>query len=239
MTRTLRYFAGFDARDEAALEVCLASLRRHASVEIEVTVLKEHELRRAGLYWRSYRVDERGVMTDDRDGKSFSTAFSYLRFAVPLLADGDDLVLWSDPDFLWRADVAELLALAEAEPLKALYCVQHDHRPPDLVKMGGSALQARYERKNWSSLMLMRPEACRRGMNKYVLNNWSREHLHRLLWLPDDAIGALPEAWNYLVGWSDKAVTGEPKAVHMTLGTPDMPGHEDCEFADEWRAYRE
>lgn len=242
---TLRYFTGHDPKDEAALDVCLSSLRHHSTIDIAVTVIKEHELRRAGLYWRSYRVDERGQMWDDRDGKPFSTQFSFTRFAVPLLAGdaaqdaaardaGDDWVLWSDPDFLWRADVAELLALAEAQPDKALLCVQHDHRPPEAEKMGGGALQNHYARKNWSSLMLMRPSACRaHGLDKYALNNWRGENLHRLLFVPDELIGALPEAWNWLCGWSSPEI--EPKAVHYTRGTPDMPGHEDEPFADEWR----
>lgn len=233
----LRYFTGHDPKDEAALQVCLASLRRHASVDIEVNIIREHELRRAALYWRSYHVDERGIMTDARDGKPFSTQFSFTRFAVPLLAgDTDEWVLWSDPDFLWRADVAELLALAEAQPDKALLCVQHDHRPPEIAKHGGDSLQGLYARKNWSSLMLMRPSVVRRGLTKHVLNNWSGEHLHRLLFVPDEEIGGLDEAWNWLAGWSSPEI--EPKAVHFTRGTPDHPGHEDEPFAAEWWSYR-
>ena len=27
-----------------------------------------------------------------------------------------------------------------------------------------------------------------------------------------------------------------PKAVHFTRGTPDMPGYENVPYADEWRA---
>jgi hypothetical protein len=224
----LRVYMGYDVRDVVAYEVCRASLLRHASIPVEVIPLKDHELRAAGIYWRSYRVDERGQRWDDRDGKPFSTDFSFARFCVPLLeGESNDWVLFQDPDMLWRADVAELLKLADDR--FALMCVQHDHRPPETDKMAG-LLQTVYKRKNWSSLMLMKPQGCR-SLSRYHINNQTGSWLHSLVWLEDDVIGALPEKWNWLDGWSDPTV--DPAVVHFTRGTPDLIG-DDMPYAQEW-----
>ena len=70
-------------------------------------------------------------------------------------------------------------------------------------------------------------------LTKYALNNMSGCWLHALCWLKDEEIGGLDEKWNCLEGWSDPLI--DPKVVHFTRGTPDMPGHEDAPYAQEWR----
>ena len=228
---TLRYYIGYDPRDTLAFEVCAASCLKHASVAVEIIPLKEWEMRARRIYWRRFRIDEKGQRFDDRDGLPATTEFSYLRFLIPILENyRDDWVLWSDADMLWRADIAELVALID--PDKAVMCVKHDHRPPETVKITGN-IQRFYLRKNWSSLMLIKPSANRR-LTKYVANNQSKDWLHQLTWLRDEEIGALPEAWNWLAGWSDPGI--DPRVVHFTRGTPDIPGYEDEPFADAWRA---
>lgn len=225
----LRVYMGFDPRDTLAFEVAAFSLRKHASVPVEIRPLKDWELRAQGVYGRTAWINAEGQRFDGRDGAPSSTDFSYLRFLVPALeAYCDAWVLFTDPDVLWRADVAELFDLARAD--KAVMCVKHDHRPHEALKMTGT-LQRRYARKNWSSLMLLRP-AANRALTKYRVNLESKDWLHRLAWLADEEIGALPEAWNWLAGWSPPTV--EPKLVHFTRGTPDMAGHEDEPFAGEW-----
>lgn len=236
MGKPLRYYTGFEGRDLAALDVCIASMNRHASIDIDVRVLKDWELRAAGVFDRPYRVDEAGRCEDGRDGLPFGTAFSFTRFAVPLIAPMHEPVLWSDPDFMWRADVAELMRLAADQPDKAVLCVHHDHRPPEATKFGGTTPQLHYFRKNWSSLMVIRPWLCLAcGFDREKLNRWSGAALHGLLWLPNEMIGELPVEWNWLEGWSDSSIA--PKAVHFTRGTPDMKGHEDATYAAEWRGY--
>lgn len=227
-----RVFIGYDPRDAAAYRVAEASLRKHASIDIKIIPLIDRDLRRRGIYWRSYRVDHVGQMWDDNDAKPFSTEFSFTRFAVPIIEDyADRWVLFTDPDVLWRADVAELVRAAEGSR-HGVMCVKHDHRPRENEKMDG-VLQTRYERKNWSSVMMINPSRCRR-LTKYYLNNMSGGQLHALTWIEEDGIGALGEEWNWLEGWSNPGV--DPKLVHFTRGTPDMPGHEDAAHADEWRA---
>ncbi len=229
----LPVYIGWDQRDALAFEVCVASLRKHASIPIRVIPLKHHDLRRRpNTYWREYHVDARGQMWDRRDGKPFSTGFSYTRFLVPMLENYDShLALFCDADMLWRADIVELVELWDST--LSLMCVQHDHRPAERDKMDG-VIQTVYDRKNWSSLMLMAPWRLK-DLTTYRVNNATRDWLHGLAWVADQDIGALSESWNWLDGWSDPAI--DPKVVHFTRGTPDMQGYENTAYADEWRAY--
>jgi hypothetical protein len=57
--------------------------------------------------------------------------------------------------------------------------------------------------------------------------------LHQFTWLDDKDIGELSPDWNHLVG--DYAEDDFARMVHFTNGTPNMPGYENCEFAEEWR----
>jgi hypothetical protein len=229
----MQVYIGWDQRDIAAYERCVRSLTRHSSAKLQIDPLRDWDLRRKRVYWRSYIVDGEGQKHDGRDGKPFSTDFSFTRFCVPLLEDyADEWVLFCDPDMLWRADVAELIALID--PTKAVMCVKHNHKPTEVEKMGG-VVQTVYPRKNWSSLMLMNPSKCT-GLTKYAVNNQSGTWLHGMLWAQDEMIGGLPEEWNYLCGWSDPEEIKSPKIVHFTRGTPDMEGCEDEEYAAEWWA---
>ena len=67
-----------------------------------------------------------------------------------------------------------------------------------------------------------------------LINTWTGRQLHGFGWLTDDLIGKLPPEWNWLEGHSSMELN--PKAVHFTRGTPDMPGYENVPYADEWRA---
>lgn len=228
----VKVYIGWDGKDVDAFRVCERSMRAHSSIPLHVIPLKEWELRAHGVYWRSYRVDERGQSWDDKDGKPFSTAFSFTRFAVPILAAEESIVIFSDPDMLWRGDVAEIVQMMQDHPDKGLLCVQHEHEPIERVKMTG-LMQTHYLRKNWSSLMVMRPWRCR-GLTRYRINNDTGASLHALTWMSEDEIGSIPGEWNWLEGYS--LPTTDPKVVHFTRGTPDMPGYESVAYADEWRA---
>lgn len=223
----MKVYMGWDPRDMDAYRVCERSMREHASIPLDIVPLVDWKLRQQGVYWRSYRMEGNGQRIDDRDGKPFSTEFSFTRFLVPLLEDYEsDVVLFCDPDMLWRADIAGLRALWDDS--HAVMCVKHNHCPPETEKMGGLR-QTLYHRKNWSSLMMLNPAKCRE-LTKYRVNNEDGEWLHAMCWASEEQIGGLPEEWNWLEGWSDPAM--DPKVVHYTRGTPDLCP--DVMHADWW-----
>lgn len=224
----LRVYVGYDPRDHDAYRVCRHTLIENASCKVAVHPLKDWELRAAGIYWRGYHVDAKGQMWDDRDGRPFSTQFSFTRFAVPAVENyGPDWVLFCDADMMFYGDVAELLDAAE--PGKGLYCVQHDHEPREDMKMDG-VMQAAYRRKNWSSFMLMKPDECR-NLTRWKVNNMTGTYLHGLAWIEDEKIGALPKEWNLLAGYDAPQAA---KNIHFTLGTPDMALAPTTEWDDDW-----
>lgn len=232
MTSPFPIYIGFDRREPEATEVACRSLAATCTVPLRVTELREEDLRSSGHYDRPFRV-EGHQRFDIRDGKPFSTDFSFTRFLVPVLQDFKDWALFCDGDFLFRADLKDLLDLTDDS--KAVMVVKHDYRPAEKTKMDGQR-QELYRRKNWSSLILWN---CRHPANSALtrkeVNHRPGSFLHGFKWLDDELIGGLPEQWNWLEGWSSPDIT--PCAVHMTRGVPTMRGYEDIPFADEWRSY--
>lgn len=234
---TRHWFIGFDPRDELAGKVAMRSMLHHAEFKdgaIKVHFLRDHELRRAGLYWRAYEVKPNGQKIDWADGKPFSTDFSFSRFCVPELArlmGIHEPVLFTDPDVMFRAPIETIFE--SWDDTKGLMCVPHDHTPKEHTKFDGME-QTRYFRKNWSSVMLLHPDRTL-ALTTQKVNNWPGSQLHALLWARDDEIGHLDKSWNHLVGYDEP--NKNAKLVHFTLGTPDIPGRENDEFAQEWRTY--
>jgi hypothetical protein len=217
----LRIFIGFDSREVMAYHVLVNSLIRHASGPLSITPLVQSSLRTQGLYTR-----ERGPLE--------STEFSLTRFLVPYLADYKGYAIFMDCDMLCRGDVYELLELARTPyelfvPL--VWCVQHDYTPASAIKMDGQT-QSVYPRKNWSSLMVFQCYGCRMLTPDFV-NRAIPGALHQFGWMRDKKIGALPKAWNYLVGESNQA-TEPPKMIHFTNGGPWFRDYQQCDYAPEW-----
>lgn len=218
----LKIFIGYDPREDIAYEVCRYSLLKRSSIPVEITPIKQSELRGKGLYWR-----ERGKLE--------STEFSFSRFLTPHLADYEGWAMFVDCDFLYLGDIKELTDLIDDR--FAIMCVQHDYAPKETTKMDG-AVQTVYPRKNWSSMVLYN---CSHPKNRIltpeVVNTESGAFLHRFQWLEDDEIGEIPFVWNFLVG-HNRVVEGDsstfPKAIHYTLGGPWFEAWKDCEFGDLW-----
>jgi hypothetical protein len=230
-----RWFIGFDQREADAYHVARASLLRHASIPLCVQPLSIDGLRRAGLYHRPFMVD--GPQKYDLvDNRPFSTDFTFTRFLVPALCQYEGLAAFCDVDFLFRADVAELLALIDGDKTRAVWCVQHDYRPASGVKMDGQ-IQEPYERKNWSSLMIFNcgHGAVMNNLRPSAVNEREGRWLHAMKWCETWQIGSLPEAWNWLEGHSSQEA--EPKAVHYTRGVPSMAGYENIPYSEEWFSY--
>ncbi len=219
MSNISRIFIGWDSREDIACQVCSSSIKRHATIPLDIRILKQTELRERGLYGRP------------KDPLA-STEFTYTRFLVPTLCDYKGWAIFVDCDFLFSADISQLFELADER--YAVMCVKHDHRPPEKTKMDG-VVQTVYPRKNWSSLVLWNSgHPANRILTPDVVNRESGSYLHRFLWLSDDLIGDIPETWNWLEGWSKKPEEGLPKAIHYTRGGPWFENWKQVDYAQEW-----
>lgn len=229
---------GYDQREQDAFAVAVASLRAHASTPVDMMAVDIAKLQETGLYQRPTLWRD-GQLFDMISEAPMSTTFAISRFFVPLLAtqfceEPWDWALFIDCDMLFRADVHELFALAD--PSKAVQCVQHQQEIGPAVKMDGQT-QTFYARKNWSSVCLFNlTHPAMRTLTARKLNTWTGRALHGFNWLADEFIGALPPAWNHLVGVNPP--DPDAKLVHYTLGIPRMAGYEQCEHSDEWWRYR-
>ena len=225
-------FIGWDPRERAAWEVCAQSIIRNAALPPVIRPISMQSLCDIGRYKRPTERRD-GVLFDGISNAPMATEFAIARFFVPLVSRAR-WALFIDADFMFRADVAELFALAD--PRYAVQVVQHpDYAPHETVKMDGQP-QLGYSRKNWSSLMLWNMNHS--GSGRLVMHDANTRPglwLHQFAWVHDQEIGALPAEWNWLEGISDPDI--DPKAVHFTRGTPDMPGYEDSAYAGEWNEF--
>lgn len=213
----MKVYIGYDSREHDAFETAAFSLLRHASIPVEITPLKLQKLEEWGLLRRP--TDLRGQRYDIISNAPASTEFAISRFLVPFLAQ-TGWALFVDCDVLFRADVAELLELAD--PRYALMCVKHDYVPSTASKMDGQA-QTVYARKNWSSVMLFNCDhPANRRLSLADVQERRGFDLHQFYWLNDAEIGALPAEWNWLVNVEPEPLY--PKIAHFTLGGPFTPG---------------
>lgn len=128
-------------------------------------------------------------------------------------------------------DIAELWSLRDER--YAVMCVHHDHVPQEETKFLNAA-QTRYEKKNWSSVMLMNCSACAALTPEYV-NTASGLELHRFKWLDGDhQIGEIPARWNHLVDYDPAISASDVSNLHYTSGGPYFEDYRNCSYADEW-----
>lgn len=226
MFRGLKIMIGYQLSQELSFRVCVASLEKYATQELDIAKLDLDELRRTGVYTRQHVMRD-GQLWDTISDAPMSTQFSISRFLTPFLAGFNGWALYVDNDFMFRADVAELFA--KADDRHALMVTK-----PFFEQRGGEKMdhkiQTVYSRKLWSAMMLFNCEhhATKRLVPDYV-NSRTGKELHQFGWLHDTDIGQLPGEW----AWIDT----DPRAVHFTTGTPDLPGYENVPYADEWRKY--
>ena len=216
---SIRIFIGYDSKEAVAYHVLAHSILRHASMPVAITPVALANL--AGIFTR-----ERNPLQ--------STEFSFSRFLAPYLCGYEGWALFTDCDMLMRDDVARLWALRD--PRYAVQVVQHQHVPKETTKFLNQP-QTRYEKKNWTSVMLMNCRECRDLTPEYV-NTASGLELHQFKWLRDDSrIGALPSQWNHLVDYDPPRQ--DASLVHFTQGGPWFEAYRDVEYAEEWRAEKE
>jgi len=223
---------GHDGRESEATEVCIKSMRAHASKPLHIQRISEPALRHTGIYRRQWIIRD-GVKVDAGDHRPFSTDFAFSRWVVPTLMQHRGRALFCDSDFLWRADVAELFALFDHK--KAVQVVKHGPLPTVGTKMDDQVQQP-YFRKNWSSCCLWNCDhPANQRLTPYQMNNQTGQWLHAFSWLDLNEIGDLPHEWNWLCGVD--APIESPKAVHFTLGVPTLRGHDKQPYSGEWRRF--
>lgn len=216
----IRLFIGYDPREAVGTHVFTSSVIRHASMPVSITALHLPNLK--------------GYSEQHEDG---TNAFIYTRFLVPWLCDYTGWAIFADgADMLCRADIAELWSMREMG--KAVQVVKHDYISQHTRKYIGTPMEApnrHYDRKNWSSLMIMDCSSFLwRQMKPDTVARMTGAELHRFSWIPDDRIGALPPAWNHLV--LEQPDDPDAKIVHYTLGVPGFDHYKYSPFSDEWRA---
>jgi len=228
----LRVFIGYDPRESIAFHVLSHSILRRASAPVAIIPIVRDHLGK--------------VFTRER-GPLESTDFAISRFLVPYLSGYAGVSVFMDCDMLCLADIHELnpersgvydkatdRRISASESPAAVWVAKHDYVPKSAIKMDGQQ-QTAYPRKNWSSLIVFDNARCRALSPDYV-NLATGLELHRFHWIRDEAIGALPLEWNWLIGEYPK--NHDAKILHYTLGGPWMDGHRDCDHAEEWYAER-
>lgn len=216
----VKVFVGYDPREAVAFHVLSHSIISRSSLPVEIVPIALSTLKEA--MWR------------ERDPKQ-STDFSFSRFLTPYLAGYEGWAIFMDCDVLCLDDIAKLWALRDDK--WSVMCTKHDHDPKEDVKFLG-AVQTRYQKKNWSSVMMFNNPKCTALTPDYV-NTASGLELHRFHWLGDDEkIGSIPLAWNHLVGYSDMPEEGI-SMLHYTEGGPYFEDYKDTPFAAEWFAERD
>ncbi len=217
----IRVFIGYDPREAIAYNVLAHSIQRRASRPVAVAPLMLSQL--GALMWR-----ERHPLQ--------STDFSFSRFLVPYLCGFEGWAMFMDCDMLMLDDVAHLWGLRDDR--YAVMCVHHNHIPEEETKFLGQP-QTRFEKKNWSSVMLLNCARCGALTPDYV-NSASGLELHRFHWLEsEDLVGEIPHRWNHLVDYDPAAPVDEISNLHYTTGGPYFEDYRDCGYADLWLAERE
>jgi len=213
----LRLFIGYDSNEIVAYHTAVQSIIDHAKEPVSITPICLHHM-------REYQKPRHATQ---------STEFSMSRFMVPYLCDYQGTAIFVDCDVLFRTDPAELMMYAHegSFPQKAVYVVKHDYTPNSKIKFLDQ-IQTKYEKKNWSSVIVFNNWKCKKLTPTYI-NKASGLELHQFKWLKsDDDIGALPYGWNHLVGEYERSEFAD--LVHFTDGTPCFSGWEYQEHSDEW-----
>lgn len=210
----IRIFIGFDSRESAAWHVLAHSLFQQSKEPVSITPL--------------YLGNLRNIFSREKEQLQ-STDFSFTRFLVPYLCNYEGWAIFMDCDMLARADISELWN--KRNPKYSVMCVKHTHHPAEDQKFLG-AIQTRYDKKNWSSLMLFNNKNCQQLTPEYI-NRASGLDLHQFKWLEDEEeVGDIPPTWNRLVGYH--SYDASAKLVHFTIGGPYFKEYKDCDYSEEW-----
>lgn len=216
----IRMFIGFDEAETVAWHVFNHSIQKRSSRPIAVSPIMLSQL--PELKREKHHLQ--------------SNAFSFSRWLVPYLCGYEGWAIWADCDMLCLDDITKLWD--ERDDNYAVMCVKHEHNPVESQKYLGN-IQTKYEKKNWSSVMLFNCSRCEALTPEYV-NKATGLQLHQFKWLEsDDLIGELPHRWNILIGYDDINNFEQPGILHYTIGGPYFHEYRGCQGSLEWLTERE
>ena len=210
----INVFIGYDSKEKIAHHVLSESILRNSTKPVAITPI--------------YLPNIKDDFVRERNNLS-STEFSFSRFIIPHLMNYQGWALFMDCDMLMKTDIADLWRLRDDK--YAVQVCKHDYIPKEETKFLGQ-VQTKYQKKNWSSFMLMNCKKCTTLTPEYV-NKASGLELHQFKWLEsEELIGELPLELNWLVGEYDKKE--DVKNVHFTKGGPYFEKYSNSDYADEW-----
>ena len=146
----IRIFIGYDSREAVAFNVLSHSIHARASEPVEIAPLMLSQLQNV------FKREAHPLQ---------STEFSFSRFLVPHLSQYKGWSLFCDCDMLMLDDLANLWDLRDET--YAVQVVKHEHNPKETKKFLNNP-QSRYEKKNWSSVILFNNAKCMALTPAYV-----------------------------------------------------------------------
>ena len=214
----IRIFIGYDPNEIIAWHVLTHSILKHSTSPVAFIPIAKHHIK--GLYNKPKQGYE-------------STEFSITRFLTPYLSNYEGWSIFLDCDMLVTVDITKLWNLRDDN--YSVMCTKHNYKPSTDIKFLKQK-QTKYEKKNWSSVMLFNNDKCR-SLTPKVVNNKSGIYLHQFKWLNNDnEIGSIPLEWNFLVG-EENYTNKIPKLIHYTLGGPYFPDYKNVDYAEIWNNY--
>ena len=210
----INIFIGYDSKEKVAYNVLSHSIIQNSTKPVAITPIALNNL-------KDDFVRERNALS--------STEFSFSSFMIPHLMNYQGWSLFMDCDMLMFEDVSKLWRMRDDS--KAIQVCKHDYTPKESKKFLGQ-VQTKYEKKNWSSFMLMNCKKCTTLTPDYV-NKASGLELHQFKWLEGDhLIGDLPLEWNWLVG--EYEYKEDVNNVHYTKGGPWFEDYAKCDYSQDW-----
>ena len=217
----INVFIGYDSKEKVAFSVLAYSILRNSTKPVTITPV--------------YLPNIKDDFVRERNNLS-STEFSFSRFMVPHLMNYKGWAVYMDCDQLMLGDIADLWRMRDDK--YAVQLCKHDYEPEEDKKFLGQ-VQTKYEKKNWSSFMLMN---CKKGneLTPDYVNSATGLQLHQFKWLEsDDLIGDLPLEWNWLVDEPGYNTKSKVNNIHFTKGGPWFKEYANCSYSETWNLYHE